>query len=204
MIRELKKYSEGIPKAILHRELTYSGWLQLVKNQEVMFGEDDRELQAEYQKWLDVADGVFADLIKHTIYDNHSSTSNISLFDLIRELPLNKYAILNGLKKLYDTGQICFSLNSTPGIYTIFRMLQDDSKIWEKFIYQEDPENYENKHFKQYVRLAYRHRYKKKELDDVVWIMLELSKARYCEPTWTFVTKQEKFYKTGFFEEERM
>lgn len=196
MIRELREYGAGVLKAIVHRQLTYSGWLQFIKQQEVIFGEDDRELQVEYQKWLDLADGVFANMIKHTMYDNHSSTSNVSIFSLLRELPLNKYAILNGLKELYKTGQICFSLDSTPGIYTIFRLLQDDRNAWEKFEYGESTQ-----YFKSQVRLAYRHRYKKKELADVVWIMLELSKARYCEPTWTFVTKQEKFYKTGFFEE---
>lgn len=130
--------------------------------------------------------------LKQLWYDDYPHQSVLDILDVIKLRIWNREKILSQILELSEDRQIVLSLNSTPCIYPIMRIVDDRPGLFESILSRTSNSEFMNG----LIPYVYRAGIKKRELEDLYWIMSELKahSGGRVRMTWTYLSRKQKFF----------
>jgi len=130
--------------------------------------------------------------LKQLWYNKYPHHTVLDILTIIKQDRWSVEDIFSQITELYDDGQIGLALNSTPCIYPIMRIVDDSPEQFNHIINKTS----ERKHLNRLIWYVYRAGIKKRELEDLYWIMCELKKYTKgrVRMTWTYLSRHKKFF----------
>lgn len=131
--------------------------------------------------------------LKQLWYDEYPHHTVLDILTIIKLRKWDREETLSQILELSEDGQISLSLNSTPCIYPIMRIVDDRPNLFESIINRTTESEFMNG----LIPYVYRAGIKKRELEDLYWIMSELKAhtGDRVRMTWTYLSRRKKFFK---------